>query len=92
MAFSSTITDFSTFGNKRVAWGTFTNAGGDTGGVITTNLMTRIEYVDLQHTGTAVVADHPVVNGTFPIASATGAFTIVTTDGADGIWYAEGMI
>jgi len=87
MTFAYTIKGFSYFGNKKVVWGTFTNAGGDTGGDIKTGLNT-VDFIQLQHTGSAVVTDVPVPNETFPMSS--GDVTIVTVDGADGIWWAQG--
>ena len=87
MTFSYTVKGRTVYGNKRVSYGTFTNAGGDTGGDIVTGL-SYVEFFDIQHTGSAVVDDAPVVNETIPLSS--GTVTIVTTDGADGIWQAEG--
>lgn len=87
MAFSSTITETTVFGNKRVAYGTFTNGGSDTGGDIETGL-NRVDFIHLQVTGSAVDANSPAVNETFPLAS--GNVTIVTTADTDGIWVAYG--
>ena len=87
MAFTYTITGLSYFGDKRVAFGTFTNAGSDTGGDIDTGL-SRADFFQSQHTGSAVVASAPVANETFPLGS--GTVTIITVAGADGIWYAIG--
>jgi hypothetical protein len=87
MAFSSTITETTVFGNKRVAYGTFTNGGSDTGGDIETGL-DRVDAIHLVHSGSAVVASAPVVNETFPLAS--GDVTIVTVADADGFWIAYG--
>jgi len=86
MAFSSTITATFVAGSKRIAFGTFTNASGDTGGDITTGLAV-VDAMWLQYSGTAVVADAPVINETFPL---TTAVTIVTVDNADGYWIAIG--
>lgn len=86
MAFSYTKDDDTVFGNKRVTMGTFTNAGGDTGGDVYTGLQ-RIEKFFMTHTGSAVAADSPVANETFPCSDPV---TIVTTDGADGQWMAIG--
>lgn len=38
MAFASTVIDHTIFGDKRVAFGQFTQASGDTGGAIATGL------------------------------------------------------
>ena len=74
-------------GNKRIAWGTFTNGGGDTGGDIDTGLEV-VEFMILQTAGTGVSADQHAVNETLPVDGS--AITIVSTDGADGIWFAIG--
>ena len=87
MAFASTITGTTVFGNKVVKFGTFTNGGSDTGGDIDTGLEV-CEQLFLQQTGAAVVADAPVVNETLPADGS--AITIVTTADADGIWMAIG--
>ena len=75
------------FGNKRVAYGTFTNGGSDTGGDIETGL-NRVDFIHLQVRGSAVDTNAPAVNETFPLAS--GNVTIVTTADTDGIWVAYG--
>lgn len=75
-------------GRKKVVFGTFTNTAVTTGGDITTGL-TKVESITLQHTDTAVVADEPVANETFPFEG--GNVTIVTTAGGDGIWMAIGQ-
>ena len=87
MAFSSATTETTVFGNKRVTYGTFTNAGGSTGGDIETGL-DRVDAIHLVHSGTVVVASAPVVNETFPLAS--GDVTIVTVADASGFWIAYG--
>jgi hypothetical protein len=85
--FSSVISGRNFSGSKARTWGTFTNAGGDTGGNIDTGLR-MCESIKLTHTGAAVVASAPSVNETLPILG--NAITIVTVDGADGIWEAIG--
>jgi len=87
MAFSSTVTKRSVFGDRWIVVGTFTNTAGSTGGDIATGLV-RVEYIGLTHTGSATVASAPAVNETFP--TATGAMTIVTVADADGIYFATG--
>lgn len=87
MAFAYSITGQTVFGNKRIVYGTYTNAGGDTGGDIATGL-TNCEAIFLQPTGSAVNANAPVANETFPVAG--GAVTIVTDNGADGQFMAFG--
>ena len=86
MAFASTITATFVAGSKRIAFGTFTNTSGSSGGDITTGLSV-VEHFDLLHIGSAVVTNVPVVNETFPI---TTAVTIVTDADADGYWMAIG--
>ena len=73
-------------GNKKMTYGTYTNAGGDTGGNIDTGL-TVCEAMFLQ-TGAAVSADQATINETLPADGSV--LTIVTTDGSDGSWIAIG--
>lgn len=88
MAFESAVLQRGvSVGNRRWAWGTFTNGAGDSGGDIETGL-SRVEMLVPVHSGAAAVADAPSVNETFPLAS--GDVTIVTTAGADGYWLAIG--
>jgi len=88
MAFSSTITARPcAMGNKRVAVGTFTQAGGDTGGDINTGLRS-CEFIMLQTTGAAASADQSAVDETLPVDGS--AVTIVTTAGVVGNWLAVG--
>ncbi len=87
MAFAFTITEQSFEGNKKIVRGTFANTGGSTGGDINTGL-TNCTDMDLQHTGSAVVASAPVVNETFPVAG--GAMTIVTVADTSGRFEAKG--
>lgn len=89
MAFSSTIISRTVAGDRAIAFGTFTNGTtGDTGGDIQTGLK-RVDYINLQHTGTSVTSNAPVVNESFPLSG--GDVTIVTDDDADGIWTAYGI-
>ncbi len=87
MSFASAITGRGNMGNKAFVFGTFTNAGGDTGGNVNTGLH-RCEFMALQHNAGAVVANQPVVNETLPVDGS--AVTIVSDDGADGYWWAFG--
>ena len=87
MAFSYTVIDRTVFGDKRIVCGTFTNAGGDTGGDIVTGL-NSIDFFSIQETGSAVTTGRSVVNETFPLSS--GTVTIVSDDNADGLWFAIG--
>jgi hypothetical protein len=87
MTFSSTITSYSKSGDKIVTRGTYTNGSGDTGGDIDTGL-TVCEFIQLQPSGSSVIATAPVVNETLPVAGS--AVTVVTADNEDGYWRAEG--
>jgi len=68
------------------SWGTFTNAGSDTGGDIYTGIG-GAEVMLLQHTGSAVVASAPVINETLPKYS--DGISILCTADADGVWWAK---
>ena len=74
-------------GVKKIVTGTFSNTSGSTGGDINTGLR-RVEFMKVQHTGSAVVQTDPVVNESFP--TSTGDITVVTSPDADGIWFAYG--
>jgi len=87
MAFASTITKQVVMGSYKVAWGTFTNGVGDTGGDIDTGL-TTVDSIMLTTQGAAVSADAHAVNETLPVDGS--AITVVSTAGADGYWYAVG--
>lgn len=85
MAFSSTISGYADFGNKRVTWGSWTTD--TTGGTIDTGL-TVCEGIILQHTGNAAIADSPSINRTLPYAG--DSIVIVQTSAKPGIWMAWG--
>jgi len=87
MAFTSTVTQRTVFGDAKVVYGTFTNTSGSTGGDIATGLNT-VDFISLAHTGSAVVASDPVANETFPFSG--GDVTIVTVADADGLYMAVG--
>lgn len=87
MVMAYTVDEQGVIGHCRWATGTFTNAGGETGGEVVTGLR-RVMFAKLQHTGNAVVASAPSINEAFP--DAPGSLTIVTVDGADGLWFAIG--
>lgn len=86
--FVSTITRTYIKGDRRYAEGTFTAAGGSTGGDIATGL-TRTEGLIPTATGAAVAADDCTVNEAFPITG--GAVTIVVTANTTGNWIAWGI-
>lgn len=91
MAFTSTIS-FSmganmTVGAKKMAWGTYANASGSTGGNIDTGLKV-VESMSLQPKGTAVIATAAVINETLPCDGS--AVTIVTAADENGTWQAIG--
>jgi hypothetical protein len=88
MAFAYTVEGTSYFGDKKVAWGTFTNGGSDTGGDIKTGL-TKVECFLTSLKGSAVIAAAEVINETLPLSS--GDVTIVTNAGDDGYWFAIGV-
>jgi hypothetical protein len=84
MAFASTITLKTVFGNKRFHAGTF---GGSTGGDINTGL--RIcESINLICKGSAVAANAPAVNESLPVAGS--AVTVVHDSAQTGFWTAVG--
>ena len=87
MTFAYTVEQPTYFGNQRIVFGTFTNTLGSTGGDITTRL-SGVDFFKIYYTGSAVVADTPVVNETFPLESDT--VTIVTTANTSGVWFALG--
>ena len=86
MAFSSTVEGTDIWGRWRVKWGTFTNAGGDTGGDIDTGCGNILAFF-LSTKGAAAVAKQNVVNETFPDFTGPNV-TIVCNDGDDGTWLA----
>ena len=83
MAFAYTRTKMNIFGTKAVAWGTFTNANGDTGGDIDTGLR-LCKDLQLMGNSTAVSASWAVVNESAMISGDSvdgSAVTIVTAAG-----------
>lgn len=86
MAFGSEITVKTVFGNKRRNSGTF-DCSSVTGGDLDTGLR-QCETLVLQHKGSAVQANAPVVDESLPVAGS--AVTIVTDSGAVGYWEATG--
>ncbi len=88
MAFTSTKTGETVWGDKRVTWGTYTNSvGSGTGGNIDTGLV-MCEMLTIIPSYSAVAANAPVVNETFPVAGS--AVTIVTDAVMNGYWLAFG--
>lgn len=82
MAFASTTLS-TLIGNKRMKYGTFTNAAGDTGGTITSGL-SNIEAA------CAGISSH--VGATHPkLATSGGTITLTCDDGVDGWWLAVGI-
>ena len=86
MAFTYAKTGETVAGDLRQISGTFTNAGGSTGGDIRTGLQ-QVHGIILQQGGAAVVASQTVVNETFPRQDPV---TIVTAANATGYWLAFG--
>ena len=85
MAFSFTK-DSDGGDDLRFTGGTFTSAGGSTGGDIYTGLQ-QVDGMVLQQKGSAVVASQAVINETFP---KTDPITIVTAANAAGYWWSWG--
>lgn len=81
MAFAYTVTGSSVAGDFRVKWGSYTNAGGDTGGAIVTGLATCACF------GVTNSTDENAVE----IVHSAGTLTIDCTDGDDGDWFAFGF-
>jgi hypothetical protein len=86
MAFSNNLLHEVPMGQMRFTMGTFTNTANSTGGDIRTGLH-KVLQLKLQHTGTAVVADDPVIDETFPV---NNPVTVKTTANANGLWFAWG--
>lgn len=86
MSFSFTKTHESVFDGMRYTSGTYTNAGGSTGGDIRTGLE-QIQGIMLQPKAAAVVAAAPVVNENLPVRDPV---TIVTGANEAGYWFAFG--
>lgn len=86
MAFSFTKKAEIVAGGTRITYGTYTSAGGSTGGDIRTGLQ-KVYGMVLQQGGTTVVASHAVINETFPMSDPV---TIVTAANGTGYWMAFG--
>lgn len=76
MAFSYSVLDRQPIGRNRIVFGTYTNAGGSTGGDIVTGL-NNVKSVVLTPLASSVSAAAPVCNETLPLGS--GTVTIVTS-------------
>lgn len=88
MTFSSAVTKRTVFGDRKVVWGSYTNATADMGGDIATGLVC-VEQFFLQRGGTAATAlIASTVNEVLPLAS--GTVTIVTAPYEPGYWMAVG--
>lgn len=87
MAFASSKTQDTVFGNMRCTMGTFTNAAGDAGGNINTGLHQCL-MITLGHYGSATEGTSLAINETFPCDGS--AVTIATNYGLDGYWIAYG--
>lgn len=83
MAFVNAITSSTVQGNKRVVYGTATNGSTDSGGDVVTGL-DKIDHISFECTSHLNTAKPKVtISG--------GTATIVTSNGADFIWKAEGV-
>ena len=72
-------------GGTRVAYGTYSNVGSGTGGVINTGL-SIIQTIQL----TPAAADSPYYTTALPSTAADGAVTIVTGSTLGGSWEVKG--
>ena len=90
MAFSSSVTGTSVFGNMRVVWGSFTNGATDEGGDITTGL----SYIHnaivnvTSHVGAA--APKLFVNSTNAGTTTNGTLGLLAQENVDGTWMVFG--
>ena len=87
MAFASTFTNkIHGLGHGlQIAWGTFTNAAGDTGGTIETGFASVL-WVGVMPTSN-LGTQYPKYTGT----ASDGSVTIVTEDAMDANWIAFGI-
>lgn len=81
MAFTSTVTGSTVFGNKRVVYGTYASTAGSTGGAVVTGL-SAINYFT-SNCATATPSTVTTVSG--------GTATLTTTANQTGMWKAEGI-
>ena len=86
MAFASTVSGSTVFGNLRVTYGTWTTD--TTTGDIDTGL-TKVLNMQITGAGSAVVADAPTINETLPCSGS--AVTIICTSATVGYWIAFGV-
>ena len=97
MAFSYTVDKVSEKEGMAHVFGTFTNSS-SAGGDINTGLTVVFSFL-IQHTGSSVVSNQPVVNETIATTGNVAlrgsipgkALTIVTDTDKSGIWYAIGI-
>ena len=87
MAYSQTVTDRISIGNKKMVYGTYNCAAVTTGEVVTG--LKVVEQMSLQPKGAAVLATQSVINESFPLGNRS-AVTIITTSGEVGTWWAIG--
>jgi len=88
MTFASTMSRPIQKGTEYEQRGTFTNAGGDSGGDIDIALNYCTAF-DLHPQGTAVISQG-VVNETYPITDKK--VSVITAAGVDGTWVAYGLM
>lgn len=91
MAFTFKVLMQTIFGDQKVAMGTFTNSS-SSGGTI--NLHAECGWhtcrnMSLQHTGSAAVANSPVVNAVLPGDASN--IPIITDPDKNGLWVAIGV-
>lgn len=87
MAFKNTIEKVLQCTTGKVVSGNYESDGGSTGGEIETGL-TNVYAIFLQPKGSAILANQPVVNETFPVSG--GYITIITTANEIGTYIAIG--
>lgn len=88
MTFKATTFRKTQFGNKRVNYGKFENDSGSSGGIINTELR-RVESISLQHIGSTVVSNVPVV--VTPLPADSPNIEIKTDANKNGLWIATGF-
>jgi 7-keto-8-aminopelargonate synthetase-like enzyme len=87
--FTTTITDRIYAGSETIVIGTFTAAGGSTGGDIVTGLKC-IKFMKLQPTGAAATTNASAINESFATPLLATDPTVVLDANTAGIWIAIG--
>jgi hypothetical protein len=87
-AFTSSVTEKTVFGNKRIVQGTYSLTLNTTTGQVSTGL-SQVSWMTVQDTGATVSTNAPTVNETFPLMS--GDVDIVSDGTRSGIFVAVGV-